>query len=101
MTDQFTKIEKWVKDRNIHTADPKVQMCKVIEEIGELATGINKNNVKLQKDSIGDSIVTLVSVSLQLGLDIRECIDMAYDEIKDRKGKLINGIFVKEEDYIK
>ena len=35
---------------------------------------------------------------MQLGLDINDCIKAAYEEIKDRRGELVNGLFVKEED---
>ena len=88
----INKIKKWVLDRNLNTQNPKIQMCKVVEELGELATGINKNNIEQQKDSIGDVIVTLICLSSQLSLSIEECIESAYEEIKDRKGKLIDGI---------
>ena len=30
--------------------------------------------------------------------DVTECLGIAYEEIKNRKGKMINGTFVKEED---
>ena len=49
-------------------------------------------------DSVGDVYVVLVILCMQLGLDINDCIKAAYEEIKDRKGKLVNGLFVKEED---
>lgn len=92
------KIQQWVIDRNLHTADPKVQMCKTIEELGELARAINKGDVAEQIDGIGDVVVTLVCISQQLGLDFNECVASAYDEIKDRKGKMVGGVFVKESD---
>lgn len=92
------KIKQWAIDRNLHTGDARVQMCKTMEELGELASGINKGNKELQKDSIGDVVVTLICISLQLGLDFDECLEISYNEIKDRKGKLINGVFVKESD---
>ena len=92
------KIKQWVIDRNLQTADPKVQMCKTVEELGELARAINKGDVAEQIDGIGDVVVTLVCISQQLGLDFIECVEAAYDEIKDRKGKMINGTFVKEDD---
>ena len=91
-------IKQWVIDRNLQTADPKVQMCKTIEELGELARAINKGDVAEQIDGIGDVVVTLVCISQQLGLDFTECVEAAYDEIKDRKGKMIGGVFVKEAD---
>ena len=91
-------IQKWARDRGLHNQDPKAQMVKLMEEIGELATGINKNNTEQIIDSIGDAYVVLTILSMQLGLDIETCIDTAYQEIKDRKGKVIDGVFVKEED---
>ena len=91
-------IKQWVKDRNMNTGNPKQQMCKTVEELGELANAINKNKIEEAKDGLGDVIVTLVCIAEQLGLDINDCIDYAYNEIKDRKGKLIDGIFVKEND---
>ncbi len=92
------KVEQWVTVRNLHTQDPKVEMCKTVEELGELARAINKGDVKGQIDGIGDTVVTLICISMQLGLRFDDCLDYAYNEIKDRKGKLINGTFVKESD---
>ena len=92
------KVEQWVIDRNLHTQDPKVQMCKTMEELGELAKAINKGDKEKQMDGIGDTVVTLICISEQLGLKFNVCLDYAYNEIKDRKGKLINGTFVKESD---
>lgn len=92
------KIKQWAIDRNLHTADPAKQILKLGEEYGELCQGLAKGNSDQVIDSIGDMYVVLTVLSLQLGLDIESCIDQAYDEIKDRKGKMINGVFVKEED---
>lgn len=91
-------IKKWAVDRNVVSGDVKSQMVKLLEEAGELAEGINKNKKDLIVDSIGDVYVVLVILCMQLGLDINDCIKVAYEEIKDRKGKLVNGLFVKEED---
>ena len=91
-------IKKWAVDRNVVSGDVKSQMVKLLEEAGELATGINKDKRELIIDSIGDVYVVLVILCMQLGLDINDCIKVAYEEIKDRKGKLVNGLFVKEED---
>lgn len=92
------KIKKWFKDRNLDRADPKSQMLKLMEETGELAEGIAKNRPDQIKDSIGDIYVVLTGLSIQLGYSIEECIEAAYEEIKDRKGKMIDGVFVKESD---
>ena len=91
-------IKKWAVDRNVVSGDTKSQMVKLLEEAGELAEGINKNKQELIIDSIGDIYVVLVILCMQLGLDINDCIKAAYDKIKDRKGKMVDGIFVKEKD---
>ena len=92
------QIEQWAIDRGLHTADPSKQMLKLMEEVGELAEGLAKNNPDAVKDAIGDAYVVLTILSMQLGMDIRQCVKMAYDEIKDRKGRMVNGVFVKESD---
>ena len=102
----FDLIETWAEDRNlIEGATPQAQMLKMTEEVGELAhaiarSGINssKENNDNIKDAIGDCVVVLTILAAQNGLDIVECIASAYNEIKDRKGKMVDGIFVKEGD---
>ncbi|MHC8516797.1 MazG-like family protein [Sporosarcina sp. ITBMC105] len=93
-------IRQWAIDRNLHTADPTKQALKLGEEFGELFEGLAKGNVVLTKDAIGDMYVVMTILSQQLGFTIEECIDIAYDEIKDRRGKMIEGVFVKEADLI-
>ena len=98
-TEDITElIKKWAIDRGIQSGNPEAQMVKLLEEAGELASGINKNKLDLIIDSIGDVYVVLVILCMQLGLDINDCIRVAYYEIKDRKGKMVDGIFVKEKD---
>lgn len=91
-------IEEWARDRGLDAADPTKQMLKLAEEFGELAEGLAKNKPEQVKDSVGDMYVVLTILSLQLGLNIGECIAGAYAEIKDRKGKLVNGVYIKMED---
>lgn len=91
-------IRQWAIDRNLHTADPSKQALKLGEEFGELFEGLAKGNADLTKDAIGDMYVVMTILSQQLGFTIEECIDIAYDEIKDRRGKMIDGVFVKESD---
>lgn len=91
-------IRQWAVDRNLHTADPNKQALKLGEEFGELFEGLAKGNEDLTKDAIGDMYVVLTILSEQLGFTIEECIDIAYDEIKNRKGRMIDGVFVKESD---
>lgn len=92
------KIKMWAKERNLQTADPTKQMVKLMEEVGELAEGMVKGDDDLIIDSIGDIFVVLTVLSLQLGIDIRVCVNEAYQEIMHRKGEIVNGVFIKEED---
>lgn len=92
-------IIQWAEDRKI--ISPKnvsKQFMKVTEELGELAEGINKDNQGQIKDSLGDILVTLIILSRDLNVDLLDCLRGAYNVIKDRKGKTINGVFVKESD---
>ncbi|ARD75544.1 MazG-like family protein [Staphylococcus shinii] len=98
LIDLTKKIEQWAEDKELHEADPNKQMLKVVEEIGELSQGLVKGNSEQIKDSIGDAYVTLVILALQLGLPIEDCTAYAYEEIKDRKGEMRNGSFIKEAD---
>lgn len=92
-------IIRWGYARNIVSPKnmPK-QFMKVTEELGELAEGINKDNQGQIKDSLGDILVTLIILSKDLDVDLLDCLRGAYDVIKDRTGKTVNGVFVKEED---
>lgn len=92
-------IIQWAKDRNIISSkNIAKQFMKVSEELGELAEGINKDNQGQIKDSLGDILVTLIILSKDLDVNLLDCLRGAYDVIKDRTGKTVNGVFVKEED---
>lgn len=98
-TDNYISlIREWAKERGIDKAKPEKQMLKLMEEAGELAEGLAKGNEDEVIDSIGDVFVVLVILSQQLNLDFHFCVEEAYNTIKSRKGKTINGIFVKQED---
>ena len=93
------EIIQWGYARNIiSTKNTHKQFMKVTEELGELAEGINKDNQGQIKDSLGDILVTLIILSKDLDVDLLDCLRGAYDVIKDRTGKTVNGVFVKEED---
>lgn len=102
-TDLITKINEWAISHGLDKGNPKIEWMKVTEEVGEIRDVFLKPNdfddpELALKDAIGDSIVTLVVLCLQLGYDVEECLKIAYNNIKDRKGKMVNGTFVKEED---
>lgn len=99
MIETIRKIEEWAEARNLVSGStPHAQMLKLMEEAGELAGGIAKNKPDVIVDSVGDVIVVLTILCAQLGIDIQECVELAYNEIKDRKGEMRKGVFVKEED---
>lgn len=95
----FNDIRQWAEDRNlIEGSDSFRQMTKLIEEVGELAHGIAKNRPDEIADGIGDAVVVLTILAAQNGVAIEDCIERAWNEIKDRKGRMVNGVFVKEGD---
>ena len=97
MKDLINKVAQWHHDRNlIEGATDKDQYCKLIQEAGELSDSICKG--KDVKDDIGDMIVVLINIAERNNVTIEECLENAWDDIKDRKGRMIDGIFVKEGD---
>lgn len=94
-------VEEWAKERLIHQANPAKQMLKLTEEMGELAAAIVRDNKEDKIDAVGDILVVLTVLCQQLHLDLFQCYQAAYNQIKNRKGKNINGVFVKDEDLIR
>ena len=93
----ITKLVEWHYDRNlIDGSTSKDQYMKLIQECGELSDSLCKG--KDIKDDIGDIITVLINIAEREGVTIEECLEQAYDDVKDRKGMMINGVFVKEED---
>ena len=102
MNNTIQAVLNWAVARNlIQGSDPKSQLLKTFSECGELADNINKQRYQDAKDDIGDVIVTLIIVAAQIGTDIEECLEIAYNDIKDRKGYMMNGVFIKEGDDAK
>ena len=98
-TEDITElIKKWAIERDLQSGNPKAQMLELLKELVELGNNIDKLGKGQIIESIGDFYVGLVVLCMQLDLDINDCIKAAYDEIKDRKGKMVDGIFVKEKD---
>lgn len=92
-------VEAWAHDRNIIAGlTPTQQLPKLVEELGELAGALIRNNDPVIKDSIGDMLVVLTIMSAQKGWSLRDCLEVSWHEIKDRKGIVRDGIFVKEAD---
>lgn len=118
MRQLIDNVIQWANDRNIiEGSRPAKQLEKTAAELVELCVAVGRDEMLtelgLAKDSsskqleacstdcadgIGDVLVTLIIVAEQLGLDIEDCLSMAYAEIKDRKGIMRGGKFVKESD---
>lgn len=93
----FDSIRRWAAARNlIQGSTPGKQFGKLEEEVTELAEAIAKDDRVEFIDAIGDCIVVLTIMAAQKGINVEECIAAAWNEIKDRKGRMIDGIFVKE-----
>lgn len=91
------KILNWANKRGIlFKENSKNQLLKSFEEMGELSSALLKNDINKIKDSIGDVLVTLIILSEAQETNIEECLNIAWNEIKNRTGKTINGIFLKE-----
>lgn len=91
------KIVQWHHDRNlIEGATDKDQFAKLIQEAGELSDNLCKG--RNPADDIGDMIVVLINIAERNGLTLNQCMTQAWDDIKDRKGKMVDGVFIKESD---
>lgn len=94
-----TDIIAWGAEKGILPNPDKVaQFNKTMEEAGELAQGIVSNNRDEVSDAIGDIFVTLVMQCQAWDLTMEECVQGAYDIISKRTGKMVDGVFVKDED---
>jgi len=95
---RFDLIRTWATERGLYDkGDTKTQFCKLMEEGGELGRAILKNDNEEFVDAIGDMVVVLTNLAHLGGTTIEQCIDSAYNEIKNRKGKMSNGTFVKND----
>ena len=92
----YDLIRTWATEKGIYkTGDSKTQYVKLMEEAGELAQALLKNDETEVIDAIGDMVVVLTNLAKLRGHNIEDCITSAYSVIKDRQGKMINGTFVK------
>lgn len=91
-------VIRWAEARKIiPNATPQSQFLKAVAEMGELADAVNKRDMDGIRDGVGDTLVCLINMCALLDIDVVDCLQLAYDEIKDRKGTLLpSGVFVKE-----
>ena len=101
MDDLIEKCTQWSEDRLIFkNGRRETQYLKLMEEMGELASSIAKQ--RCVKDDIGDCLVVLNNLAAMSGTTLKECLGIAYDQIKDRRGYLNgNGVFIKDEEALR
>ena len=93
----YDNIRVWATERGIYDkGDSKTQYVKLMEEAGELAKALLKSDEPEIKDAIGDMVVVLTNLAHLEGMTIEDCVNSAYEVIAKRKGKMVNGTFVKE-----
>ncbi len=93
----YDLIRTWATDKGIYkSGDSKTQYLKLMEEAGELAEALLKNDETEVIDAIGDMVVVLTNLAKLRGHNIEDCVTSAYDVIKSRQGKMVNGTFVKD-----
>lgn len=100
----ITDVIQWGRDKGLH--DPKAQLNKVIEEVGEIAHEITRNHYDLEAleqpdelaDAIGDTLVTIIILADILNMDPMACLEEAYMAIANRTGETKDGSFIKTEE---
>lgn len=91
----ISKIIQWHYDRNLITGSTdKDQVLKLLQELGELSDSVCKGNDV--RDDLGDMLVVMINIMERNGVSMVDCLEQAWGDIKDRKGKMVDGIFVKE-----
>ena len=92
------EIVRWSEARKIiPNSTPATQLLKALSELGELADATIKDDLGQIKDGVGDVMVCLINYCALQDINLVDCMESAFREIKDRKGTLLeNGVFVKE-----
>lgn len=97
MENTFNSIRQWAYDRGIFdNGTTEGQFLKLLEEVEELNQAIQNKDQNEFIDAVGDCVVVLTNLAAMQDIKIETCISSAYNEIKNRTGKMQNGIFVKE-----
>ena len=97
MDELVENVIRWGRDKELN--DPKAQTNKIVEELGEIAHEICRNRYHSDEmiDAVGDTLVTIIILADICKLDVRDCLQEAYNVINKRTGRTIDGTFVKDE----
>jgi NTP pyrophosphatase (non-canonical NTP hydrolase) len=92
------KIIQWSESRKIiPNSTPEVQLLKAVSEMGELADATIKKDKEAVIDAVGDVMVCLINYCALQDINLVDCMEVAYDQIKNRKGTLLpSGLFIKD-----
>jgi len=94
----INNVLDWAEDKGlIKEENSDKQLLKVVEEVGELVSAVLKQKRKEEVDAVGDIMVTLIIFAEIRGYDVMSALGYAYQEIKDRKGRMVDGSFVKDD----
>lgn len=97
MIELVTDVADWHRARNlVEGSTDQAQYVKLMEEAGELAASISRG--KDVEDDIGDMLVVLINIAERNNTTLFECLGVAWEDIKHRRGEMRDGIFVKQED---
>lgn len=92
-------IGKWHEARNlVDGSTDQAQFVKLTEELGEVAAAVARNKKEELVDGIGDMLVVLKNIAMRNDISLSYCALQAYKEIAPRKGRMVDGVFIKEED---
>lgn len=95
----YYRAVQWAEDKNIMNKENSFkQFTKMIEENGEVASALFREDKDLLEDALGDSLVTLIILAEQNGMNLFDCLDVALNVIENRKTKTIDGKVIKESD---
>lgn len=90
------KVELWAEEKGILKKSSPADQCeKTMEEVDELMQAIEDNDQEEIKDALGDILVTIIIQAKLQNMDLLQCLESAYEIISKRKGKMIDGKFVK------
>lgn len=101
MENRFNELEKkvliWAEEKGIlEKGTPLAQAEKTLEEAQEIKDGILNSDKEEIIDGLGDTLVTIIIQAEMQGVKLLDCLEVAYNVIAKRKGKMIGGQFVKE-----
>jgi NTP pyrophosphatase (non-canonical NTP hydrolase) len=92
------KVIRWSEDRRIiPNSTPLAQWKKAAEELDELKEALKKDDLYEAIDAVGDTVVVLINICALLDVNLTDCLEAAYLQIKDRRGYMNEeGLFIKE-----